>query len=62
MDAEACVLEVDGRRRPVEYDGENSVLRWRPSPAPPAGVHRYRMVAQDRLGNRSAREGTIRIP
>lgn len=59
---EESVLEVDGRRVPVEYDGENGVFRWRPRERPAAGRHAYRLQAEDRLGNRAERAGTLRVP
>ena len=34
VDARAVWVEVDGRRHPVEWDGEKEVLRWRPLEPP----------------------------
>jgi hypothetical protein len=51
LDARACRLIVDGARRPVEWDGEKSVLRWRPLDPPAPGAHAATLTAVDHAGN-----------
>jgi hypothetical protein len=51
IDADETYFIVDGRRVPSEWDGESSVLRWRPRVAPARGRHAVIVVAVDRAGN-----------
>ena len=51
VDPRASWIEVDGRKMPAEWDGEQEVLRWRPLRAPKPGPHRYTVVVRDRAGN-----------
>lgn len=60
--ASDMILTVDGRRVAVEYDSEGGTMGWRPLLPPIPGTHAYRVEVTDRLGNRSSREGTFRIP
>lgn len=51
VDARGSWFEVDGRRVPAEWDGDQGILRWRPARPPRRGEHRYVVVARDRAGN-----------
>jgi hypothetical protein len=53
-------LWVDDKRVPVEYDADARSAVWRPFRPPATGLHRYRLQVEDRLGNRTTREGSFR--
>jgi hypothetical protein len=53
-------LWVDDRRVPVEYDADTRSAVWRPFRPPAAGLHEYRLEVEDRLGNRTTRQGSFR--
>jgi len=57
VDPRASWVEVDGRRKPAEWDGENEILRWRPMRSPKAGPHRFTVVVRDRAGNERRASG-----
>jgi len=51
VDRRGSWFEVDGQRRPAEWDDEAGVLRWRPLRPPRRGTHRVIAVVRDRAGN-----------
>lgn len=61
LDARGSWIEVDGARVPTEWDPEVGRLRWRPVRAPRSGAHRVLVVATDRAGNVSRKEGSFRM-
>jgi hypothetical protein len=52
---------VDGRRVPSEWEIERAVLRWRPLHPPPAGSHRYEVIATDVAGNVARASGSFAV-
>jgi hypothetical protein len=53
-------LWVDDRQVPVEYEADARSAVWRPFRPPAAGLHEYRLEVEDRLGNRTTRQGSFR--
>ena len=59
VDRRGAWFEVDGQRKPAEWDDEAGILRWRPLRAPRAGTHRYVAIVRDRAGNERRASGAF---
>ena len=59
VDRRGSWFEVDGRRKPAEWDDEAGILRWRPLRPPRSGAHRYVAIVRDRAGNERRIRGSF---